>query len=206
MRKSKKLQNKVSESEFIEVWEKISKKLGYKFKFGYHTHEDMKQQAAIFALEGLKNYDKSRPLENFLWTHVRNRLFNYKRDNYQRPDKPCLTCPFFQPKFAHDCAEFTNKNDCSLFASWTQRNDTKKNIMKPLGIDNITENHKEITKDNFLQNISNKEIISLINKNVSIKNRPIFLKLIGGSKVPKSELKKLINEIKKILKQHDIQS
>ena len=57
--KQKKLQNKVSETEFLEVWEKISKKLGYKFKFGYHSHEDMKQQAAIFALEGLKNYDKS---------------------------------------------------------------------------------------------------------------------------------------------------
>ena len=98
MSKPKKILNKVNESEFLEVWEKISKKLGYKFKFGYHSHEDMKQQAAIFALEGLKNYDNKRPLENFLWTHVRNRLFNYKRDNYQRPNKPCLTCPFFRPK------------------------------------------------------------------------------------------------------------
>ena len=40
----------------------------------------MKQQAAIFALEGLEKYDNKRPLENFLWTHVRNRLFNYKRE------------------------------------------------------------------------------------------------------------------------------
>lgn len=204
--KPKKIQNKVNETEFLEVWEKISKKLGYKFKFGYHSHEDMKQQAAIFALEGLKNYDKSRPLENFLWTHVRNRLFNYKRDNYQRPDKPCLTCPFFQPKSSHDCSEFTNKNDCSLFNSWTTRNDAKKNIMRPIAIDNVSENNKEIAKDNFLSNIGNKEILTLIDKNVSVKNRPIFLKVLGGSKVPKTELKKLINEIKKILKDHDIDS
>ena len=84
MAKPKKLHNKVSESEFVQVWEKISKKLGYKFKFGYHSHEDMKQQAAIFALEGLKNYDYKRPLENFLWTHVRNRLFNFKRNNFSK--------------------------------------------------------------------------------------------------------------------------
>jgi hypothetical protein len=202
----KKLQNKVNETEFLEVWEKISKKLGYKFKFGYHSHEDMKQQAAIFALEGLKNYDKSRPLENFLWTHVRNRLFNYKRDNYQRPDKPCLTCPFFQPKSSHDCSEFSNKNDCSLFNSWSTRNDAKKNIMKPITIDNVSENNKEIAKDDFLSNIGNKEILNLIDKNVSVKNRPIFLKVMGGSKVPKTELKKLINEIRKILQDHDINS
>ena len=206
MKKPKKLHNKVSESEFLEVWEKISKKLGYKFKFGYHSHEDMKQQAAIFALEGLKNYDKSRPLENFLWTHVRNRLFNYKRDNYQRPDKPCLTCPFYNTKCASECSEFSNKNDCSLYASWINRNDAKKNIMRPLGIDNIGENHREIAKDDFMSHLSNKEILTLIDKNVSVKNRPIFLKVIGGSKVPKTEIKKLLNEIKKILKDHDIKS
>lgn len=202
--KQKKIQNKVSESEFVQVWEKISKKLGYKFKFGYHSHEDMKQQAAIFALEGLKNYDKSRPLENFLWTHVRNRLFNYKRDNYQRPDKPCLTCPFYNTKLQSNCTEFSNQSDCSLYNSWIKRNDAKKNIMKPIGIHQVAEDNNEILKDNLIKTISNKEIINLIDKNISIKNRPIFLKLQGGSKVPKSELKKLITEIKKILKDHDI--
>jgi len=197
------LPHNIKEEDFISVWEKISKKLGYKFKFGYHSHEDMKQQAAIFALEGLKNYDNSRPLENFLWIHVRNRLFNYKRDNYQRPDKPCLTCPLFDTK-NKVCTEFENKNDCSLYFSWAKRNDNKKNIMRPIGIDVIAENASELSQDNFLNNLSNKEIINIIDKNISIKNRPIFLKMIGGSKVIKSDLKKLINEIHKILKDHEI--
>jgi hypothetical protein len=199
----------VTEAEFVTVWEKISKKLGYKFKFGYHSHEDMKQQAAIFALEGLKNYDNKRPLENFLWTHVRNRLFNYKRDNYQRPDKPCLTCPFHKPNDSackSECSEFSNKNECSLYYSWFKRNDSKKNIMKPVTIDSINENSKEITNDNLLSHISNQEIIKIIDENISIKNRPLFLKLLGGSKVPKNEIKKLLIEIQKILKDHDINS
>jgi hypothetical protein len=199
-----KFNDKISDEEFLQVWEKISKKLGYKFKFGYHSHEDMRQQAAIFALEGLKNYDHKRPLENFLWTHVRNRLFNYKRDNYQRPDKPCLTCPFHNPDSAScisNCTEFTNKNDCSLYSSWLIRNENKKNIMRPIGIDSISE---EITRDDLLKNISNKEIIQLIDKNISIKNRPIFLKLLGGMKVPKIEIKKLLKEIQQILNNNDI--
>ena len=48
------LANGVSEQEFLIVLENISKRLGHKFKFGYHSYEDMKQQAAIFALEGLE--------------------------------------------------------------------------------------------------------------------------------------------------------
>ena len=199
------MMNKVYEAEFLEAWEKISQKLGYKFKFGYHSHEDMKQQAAIFALEGLKNYDKKRPLENFLWTHIRNRLFNYKRDNYQRPDKPCLTCPFFAPKScASECSEFSNKEDCSLYSSWIKRNDTKKNIMKPISIDNIAETSKEINYSKLFEDISDKEILDIIDNNISTKNRHIYLKLKGGSKVPKIEIKKLFTEIKQILTDHDI--
>jgi hypothetical protein len=78
--------------------------------------------------------------------------------------------------------------------------------MRPIGIDHVSENSEEIMSNNFLDNISNQEILKLIDKNISIKNRPIFLKMTGGSKVPKTELKKLINEIKKILKDHDINS
>jgi len=189
--------HKVSEQEFIEVWEKISQKLGYKFKFGYHSFDDMKQQAAIFALEGLKNYDHKRPLENFLWTHVRNRLFNYKRDNYQRPDKPCFTCPFYQPKQNHKCSEFNNLNDCNLYASWIKRNDAKKNIVQPCSIENIQPN-KEPYKNSIIS-LENKELIKMIDENISIKNRPIFLKLLGGSKVPRHEINKLAIEIQEII-------
>ncbi|NDC96549.1 sigma-70 family RNA polymerase sigma factor, partial [bacterium] len=100
----------VDESDFLNIVNIITKKLAYKFKFGYHDIEDMHQQIIIFAIEGLKNYDHKRPLENFLWTHVRNRLFNYKRDNYQRPNKPCLTCPLYDPHFKQSSSGCTQYN------------------------------------------------------------------------------------------------
>ena len=197
---TKKIQQnkKVSEEEFLKVLDNISKRLVYKFRFGYHDIDDMKQQAAIFALEGLEKYDNSRPLENFLWTHVRNRLFNYKRNNYQRPDKPCLTCPFYDPKCkttTNECSAYENKNDCELYASWIKRNTNKKNIMKPNYID-----YDIINKENFENTAENSEIIKFLDSNISTEHREAYLRLKHGEKITKQKLIKLQKHIQEILK------
>jgi len=197
----------VSEEEFLAVLDSISKRLGHKFKFGYHSYDDMKQQAAIFALEGLEKYDKKRPLENFLWTHVRNRLFNYKRDNYQRPDKPCLTCPLYDPycrKSSNQCSEFTNKNDCELYSTWETRNNSKKNIMKPIGIEDIEDyGSKHHTKGDVSELVFNQEIIDLLDEKIPHLYRETYLKLKYGEKISKSDLNKLLSIIKEIINDHN---
>jgi hypothetical protein len=38
-------------------------------------------------MEAMNRYDEVRPLENFLSIHIKNRLKNFKRDNYYRPDE-----------------------------------------------------------------------------------------------------------------------
>lgn len=190
--------NPVSEEEFLKVLDKISKKLVYKFKFGYHDVEDMKQQAAIFALEGLEKYDHTRPLENFLWTHVRNRLFNYKRNNYQRPDKPCLTCPLYDPdnkKSTSQCLEYSDKQNCELYRSWIDRNTNKKNIMKPSYIDYDITNNFDLGDD-----IANKEIVDFLDANINSEFRETYLRLKHGEKIPKQKLLKLQNHINLLMK------
>ena len=155
------LPNNVKQEDFLIVLDNISKRLANKFRFAYHNFDDMKQQAAIFALEGLEKYDNSRPLENFLWTHVRNRLFNYKRNNYQRPDKPCLTCPLYDKAYKSSnsqCLKYSDKSECDLFSSWSTRNETKKNIIQPATIENdifFCENTNTI--DNSNMNIAPEE-------------------------------------------------
>lgn len=195
-------QKNISQQDFITALDNISKKLVYKFKFGYHSIEDMKQQAAIFAMEGLKNYDNSRPLENFLWTHVRNRLFNYKRDNYYRPDNVCVGCPFFDPQnksSTNQCKKFANKNDCDIYSQWTNRNSLKKNIMQPSNI----ENEYDITNSsNFFNSISNKELIDIIEDKLETKYRESYLKLKAGNKISKQELNKLKKHIQSIIQDH----
>lgn len=183
----------VSEEEFLKVLDNISKRLGHKFKFGYHSYEDMYQQAAIFALEGLEKYDNKRPLENFLWTHVRNRLFNYKRDNYKRPDKPCLTCPFYDKHFQksdNQCTEFSSQMDCELYRKWFERNDSKKNIMKPAIIEDqsLLQNTKGGDFQSFM---SDKELIEKLEKILVGEYREIYLKLKHGMKVSKVDIKKI---------------
>lgn len=194
-----KISNKVSEEEFLKVVDNISKRLANKFKFAYHSFEDMKQQAAIFALEGLEKYDNSRPLENFLWTHVRNRLFNYKRNNYQRPDKPCLTCEFFDKhcrNSSNQCSKYTDKHSCSLYSSWAKRNENKKNIIQPSYIEDYS---IFIQNTSSVDNIQNQEIINFLDTNIEIEYRESYLKLKHGVKIPKSQLIKLQNHILKLM-------
>lgn len=207
MTKKKKLLNKVDEEEFLQVLDNITKRLSYKFKFGYHSVDDMKQQAAIFALEGLKKYDNSRPLENFLWTHVRNRLFNYKRDNYQRPDKPCLSCIFYDQhcqKSTNQCAEYKNKNDCEEYDAWYQRNNSKKNIMKPVAMDETNDPSSLQNKNSsMLDIVANEQLIEILDKNIPAQYRESYLKLKHGDKIYKADLIKLTKIIKTILSEHN---
>lgn len=200
---TKKKNNKIDEQTFLKVLDNISKRLAYKFKFGYHSFEDMKQQAAIFALEGLERYDNSRPLENFLWTHVRNRLFNYKRDNYQRPDKPCLKCRFYDPKCSkstNQCSEYKNKDNCEEYSSWNNRNSNKKNIMKPSSIEDSAE---LASSGSLIDLIDDKQIIDILDKEIESEFRETYLKLKHGEKVYKSDLNKLIKHIRSILFLHN---
>ena len=192
----------ISEEELLSTIDIISKKLSYKFKFGYHEAEDMKQQISIFALEGLKKYDYKRPLENFLWTHVRNRLFNFKRDNYQRPDQPCNTCPLFDKTCAdpqNNCKQYSNKMNCDLYENWYNRNNAKKNLMYLNTIEDLKE---YICKEKTVSdNIENKEFFDLLEENLYGDTREIYLKIKFGIKVYKNEFIKLVNTIKEIIKQ-----
>jgi len=196
--------NKVTEKHFLETIDKICYKLLHKFRFGYHDIEDMKQQAYIFALQGLENYDTSKPLENFLWTHIRNRLFNFKRDKYQRPDKPCNTCEYYDPNYQRStsqCAQFNCKTNCSLYNNWYVKNNYKKNLMQVSSTDS-TENIQNNEAD-FINNIQNQEILKRIDPHVRVDLRKHYLMILYGQKIPKKHQSLLLQHIKEILNDHD---
>lgn len=73
----------VSEEEF-ETIVRIAKRLAPRYTFGSYERSDIEQEAIIIGLDGMSRYDKTRPLENFLFTHINNRLKNFKRDNFFR--------------------------------------------------------------------------------------------------------------------------
>ena len=74
----------MTEKEVTETINKVADRYAYKFQFGFYTPDDIRQEAFIIAMEAMDRYDESRPLENFLAVHVKNRLNNFKRDKYYR--------------------------------------------------------------------------------------------------------------------------
>jgi DNA-directed RNA polymerase specialized sigma24 family protein len=82
-----KIPSNMSEQEVVDMITKVSERLSNKFTFAFYTTEDIRQEAFIIGMEALERYDESKPLENFLFVHMANRLKNFKRDNYFRQDE-----------------------------------------------------------------------------------------------------------------------
>jgi len=70
----------------VETILKVCKKLAPKFVFASYEIDDIEQEAFLMGVEALSRYDSSKPLENFMYAHINNRLKNFKRDNYYRFD------------------------------------------------------------------------------------------------------------------------
>ena len=77
----------MSEQEVVDTITKVSERLSNKYTFAFYTAEDIRQEAFILGMEALERYDEGKPLENFLFVHIGNRLKNFKRDNYFRHDE-----------------------------------------------------------------------------------------------------------------------
>lgn len=191
-----KIPDNYSEQEVIDIIDGIANRLCYKFKFGYHDPEDMKQQARLFAWEGLDKYDGKRPLENFLWTHARNRLYNFKRNNYSRLEKPCDNCQFFINK---KCTEFQDQEECNLYKGWLDRNNAKKSLMHSVSVEFDQKEKEEPSFSTLLA----REVIELLDENLHVKFREDWIRLLNGLKIPKSRKDIILLEISNILKENN---
>ena len=186
-----------SEQEVLDVIDGIANRLCYKFKFGYHSPDDMKQQARLFAWEGLEKYDGKRPLENFLWTHVRNRLYNFKRNNYSRLEKPCDTCEFYISK---KCTAFVDQEECHLYKGWLDRNNSKKNLMHSISVEFDQKEHETAS----LSTLFAKEVMELLDKELHVRFREDWIRLLNSLKLNKARKDKLLEEIESVLKENNI--
>lgn len=200
-----KIPDNMTEQEVIDIIEKIASNIAWKFVFANYTYEDIKQEAFIWGIKGLDKYNPEQPLENFLWVHIKNRLCNLKRKKYTRIDKPCLTCPLKAYVKNKDlCTAFDTKADCKLYASWQARNEKKKNIIMPVNIGLVSDADSSLTisaVDTFIYS----ETVDLIDKNISIEVRPIWLKVRGGIKLLKEEREMLQDEVRQILRENNVE-
>jgi DNA-directed RNA polymerase specialized sigma24 family protein len=82
-----KIPKNMTEEQVVSTISKISSRLASKYTFPNYEADDISQEAFIIGMEALDRYDGVRPLENFLSIHIKNRLNNFKRDNYYRQDE-----------------------------------------------------------------------------------------------------------------------
>ena len=163
----------------------------------------MKQQARLFAWEGIEHYDGVRPLENFLWTHVRNRLYNFKRNNFGRPDKPCDSCPYFDLAHENDkgypCKADDDHEECDLYMGWLKRNTAKRNIMNTAQLD------LEVRQSDAIEEaIDKKHIFNVVDQSLPVHYREDWIRFINNLKISKFKKEALIEAIAEILKENNI--
>lgn len=184
--------------EVVETIQRITKKIAKKFKFGYHTNADMEQQAFIYGMKALDKYDPSRPLPNFLYRHILNRLINFKRDNFKRTDCPCVLCHNKESgSTGHE-----DKQYCKSFIKWRNRNYDKMSVIVPFNITNINDEKEKRTRINSsaLIDIQIEELLEKIDRDLPVELRSFYLQMrqkISG--IPKARRDEVIEELKKIL-------
>ena len=171
----------MTEREVTETITRVANRYAYKFQFGFYTPDDIRQEAFIIAMDALDRYDESRPLENFLAVHVKNRLNNFKRDKYYRQQKE----------------DQANKNKYD--------NNTKKFLMEPIDISSVRDEHENNMRldDSFVNNIEDQELLDIIDTYLDVGLRADYLRILNGVYVPKPRREQIYNEINRILKENN---
>lgn len=163
----------MTEDEVVRIISKISNRLAPKYVFAGYDVEDIKQEAFIIGITGLKKYDSSRPLENFMYTHINNRLKTFKRDNYYRLD----------------------------YGTSAQKiQDRKRNLLEPVSIDAI---YALYVSDQTITNVYINELLDMIDQKLPAHLRRDYLKLKSNSPLPKGRKAQITQVIEEIVKGDD---
>ena len=144
----------------------------------------------MIGMDALDRYDEKRPLENFLAVHVKNRLKNFKRDNYYRKE---------------EVDEHDAQTDKELRRM--MRKETRKHLMQPIDIDSVRqegETNMFFTVD-MTENLSNKEIIRIIDRELGMSYRKDYLRMVDGVYVSKARRDEVKEEILRILKENGVE-
>lgn len=169
-----KIPDGVDETKVIDTIMKIAKRLAPKYVFTGYDVDDIEQEAFLIGVAGLEKYDPSRPLENFMYTHINNRLKTFKRNNYYRMD----------------------------YGSSAQKlQDRKRNLLEPMCLDNI---YNICAQDHIVSDAHLNEILDLIDRKLPAHLRTDYLKLQSNSSLPKSRKAVVIDAIEKIINGEDV--
>jgi DNA-directed RNA polymerase specialized sigma24 family protein len=183
------LPHNVSDEEFARVVENAGRILYKKLGKLHGTVEDFQQQAAVWALEALPRYDPRRPLDGYIYSHVRNRALNWVRDNYYRAEVPCKACD-------SGCPCGADGSYCRSYARWLDRNRFKQNIASPLSLEKAAERTKPGTAE---VDADERELSERIDKELPVELRSYYLRMLAGDPVPTNHRRSVQAAVAEIL-------
>jgi len=176
----------------IETILRVAKNIAYKYTFGYYDVEDIEQECFLLAQEAVQKYDAARgSFENFLYTHLHNRLNNFLRKKYYRKDFECKICGGKDP-------------NCESCERRRLRFLTKKHLVEPIDIDhvNMEKESSMYYEFNPLEDMELTEIFTLINMHLEIELRADYLRMLEGISISKPRRNLIEQRLCEILEKH----
>lgn len=167
----------MTETETINLILKVSKRLAKKFTFGAYDKEDIEQEAFILGMECLERYDESRPLENFLQVHIRNRLYDLRRDKH-----------------------FSISRNPEV----KKVNDKKRLLLEPINIRNVRDHNESnmMYDDTVANDCVLEDMKMLIDLFLDTKMRADYIRIKQEVYVTKSRREEIFTAIREILKRN----
>lgn len=176
--------------ETIEI---VVNRLSSRYIFGSYLLEDIKQQGRLFALEAVPRWDGVRPLENFLYRHVKNRLGNLKRDKFRRNDPPCHEC--FEAVDVSTC--HGGSGVCRRHADYEKRNEAKACLARLATAEPESPPRGKEMEPSEVACL--RESLSLIEEKLPIELRGDYLRMRAGAKLPRARRELVEKEVRLIL-------
>lgn len=192
-----KLPEGYSEEQILTLLNQVLNKFVRKFKFGYYTEEDIRQEGLIIGIKSLEVYNPKYNLKNFLYAHIYKRLINFVRDNHYRKNSPCKLC--------HDSILKETQTDhpdgklCYKYKMWQKRIQFKKNIMKPVDIGENFNLAQEERGNSYA-----KEIFDIVDMKIPVSLRKYFLQLSQGINISPYRKEQLVKKIREILTEEEL--
>lgn len=188
-----------TQEQFLSEVETVVRLLAPDFKTYQDDIEDVKQDARMWAIEGVRRYDPSKgKLAGFLYTHIKNRLTNMRRKQYFCGECPCKLCRGGQPGGTkHEDRQF-----CQTYLDWINKNNSKQNVVVPTSLSNTDDDTEEALwlEYDFEGNLDISEALEKIDANLPFQLRGTYLQMREGVPgIPKSLREQVMSTIKKIL-------
>lgn len=185
----------MSEAEVVAVMEEVVNLLAHRFVFGYYSKEDIKQEGYRIAWQILPKYDGKRPLANFLFVSVRNRLCNLRRDKFRRSsrDVPCLIC--------HEGRENEHADGevCRAYREWWHRNQDKSNLAQPQPMGALSLEEEARKQRPLEERLEREELREQIDRILPLEYRADYLRMQSGLRVAKQRREEIVEVIRTLL-------